>query len=769
MLIDHRLAADNSIMKNRSLLVLIISFSLLPNIFAQQPPPPQTSSQRADDVVKITTNLVQVDVAVTDKKGRPVTDLRPEEFQLFEDGRLQKITNFSFISTGASPPSADTSKVDRSRKTAEPPVPTIRLKSEQVKRTFALVIDDLGLSFESVHFVRQALRKFVDEQMQPGDLVAIIRTGAGVGALQTFTSDKRLLYAAIERVKWNSRGRAGIAAFAPIEDSPLDTFNKRPRVPGDSMVPAIDTPGMKADPEREMQKNYSDFRDEVFQVGTLGALNYIIRGLRTLPGRKSIVLLSDTLTLFNGPGEGNYRTIQAMRRLTDLANRASVVIYTVDPRGLPSLNLTAADNTNTLTTLGDGTVVRANSGPALMQSMNQRTLDMWQSQEGLRYLAFETGGFFVTNNNDISLGIKKALDASRDFYLIGYRPDESTFDPQTGRRRYHQVSVKVNRPGVVVRTRTGFFGIPNEEAQTIGRGVAEQLMAAITTPFESGAVDLRLTSIFMNEAPYGSFMRSFIFVSGDSLSFKEQPDGSYHAAVDVLAMTFDDGGVPVDRRSRSQEIIVPRSQYQTALSKGLIFGINLPVKAAGAFQLRIAVRDSGSGRVGSANQYIEVPDLTKGRLTLSGLYLAEHDANRSGLTKVSTTATTADGAKDMNAKEGSVDQSADPQAGPAVRRFRSGATVEYGFEVFNAHLDKQTHEPQLQSQVRLFRDNKLVFTGKLLQLNGQADSKRLVAFGQLPLDPNLPAGDYILQVIVTDALAKEKNRLATQWIDFEIK
>ena len=321
-----------------------------------------------------------------------------------------------------------------------------------------------------------------------------------------------------------------------------------------------------------------------------------------------------------------------------------------------------------------------------------------------------------------------------------------------------------------MRTRTGFFGIPNEEAHTIGRSVAEQLMAAITTPFESGDVDLRLTSIFMNELPYGSFMRSFIFVRGDSLTFKEQPDGSYQAAVDVLAMTFDDAGVPVDRRSRSQDIVVPRAKYRTALEHGLIFGINLPVKTPGAFQLRIAVRDGTSGRVGSANQYIEVPDLKKQRLTLSGLYLAQRDATRSGLTKVITAASSSSTeSANYHASEGNVDERDDPQSGPAVRRFRGGALAEYGFEVYNARLDKETHQPQLQSQVRLFRDNKLVFTGKLLSLNGQADSKKLVAFGQLPLDPNLPSGDYVLQVIVTDGLAKEKNRLATQWIDFEIK
>src|SRR5438270_87781 len=101
-----------------------------------------------------------------------------------------------------------------------PPVPPARLRPGQVRRTVALVVDDLGTSFESLAYVRQALKKFVDQQMQPGDLVAIMRTSAGMGALQQFTNDKRLLYRAIEHVRWYPQGRSGTSAFAPMEGLP---------------------------------------------------------------------------------------------------------------------------------------------------------------------------------------------------------------------------------------------------------------------------------------------------------------------------------------------------------------------------------------------------------------------------------------------------------------------------------------------------------------------------------------------------------------------
>src|SRR5687768_7057387 len=182
----------------RSLLVASIALQLSLSGFAQQPdapkpkptPPvaPQTQPASDEDVVRISTNLVQVDSVITDSKGKQVTDLRADEVQIMEDGKPQKITNFSYTAldlTGTSRPTAPAKPADKNA----PPVPPVRLKPEQVRRTMALVVDDLGLSFEGAYAVRRALKKFLDQQMQPDDLVAIMRTGGGIGALQQFTTD----------------------------------------------------------------------------------------------------------------------------------------------------------------------------------------------------------------------------------------------------------------------------------------------------------------------------------------------------------------------------------------------------------------------------------------------------------------------------------------------------------------------------------------------------------------------------------------------------
>jgi len=207
------------------LCMLLFSFPVLSQQPAPKPAPTPTPIPGETDVVKISTNLIQLDITVVDDRGRIVKDLRPEEIEIYENGKKQPITNFSFVSAGRSITKEEAKVAKEAAKNAAKdaiPVPTNTLRPEQVRRTIALVVDDLFLSFESASHTRRALKKFVDEQMYEGDLVAIIRTGSGVGALQQFTSDKAMLNAAIEKVKWNPSGKIGISSFAPIRPSFAD-------------------------------------------------------------------------------------------------------------------------------------------------------------------------------------------------------------------------------------------------------------------------------------------------------------------------------------------------------------------------------------------------------------------------------------------------------------------------------------------------------------------------------------------------------------------
>ena len=730
--------------------ILIAQLAL--SSLAQQPasspspsPPPQTpQAQKPEevDVVRITTNLVQVDAVVTDKSGKVVTDLKPEEVQIFEDGRQQKITHFTYY-VAERPPAEKPAKPATVDKNA-PPVPTNRLRPEDIRRTIALVVDDLGLSFESTYYVRRALKKFVDEQMQPGDLVAIIRTSGGMGALQQFTSDKRQLNAAIERVKWNAIGRSGVGAFAAIE----------PPTPGPGGAD-IDT----------FNEEANQTRQDMFAVGTLGAISYVVKGLKTLPGRKSILLISDGFRIYNlDDPTRNYLAREKLNRLIDEAGRASVVIYTMNATGLQTLGFTAADD------------LSGRDTQQLQVAMTSRRNAAFETQAGLDFLARQTGGIPIRNTNDLSGGIKRVMEDQKGYYLIGYRPDNATFDARTGRRTFHHLTLKVARPGKFnVRMRNGFFGVSDED-RPVQRTLAQQMFDALAAPFAASGVHLQLTSLFGNDAKAGSFMRSVLHIDGHDLTFTDEADHLHKCVFDVLAMTFGDNGVPVDQNGKTYTLKLPEEWYKRTLRDGLVYYVTVPVKKPGAYQLRMSLRDTNTERIGSASQFVEVPDLKKNRLALSGLAL-------SGIMPTSKTtqsnqspanqAVANQPASDLNSAT-SVDQEGiergNAEASPAVRHFRSGMLMNYAFFIYNARLDKATNSPKLTTQVRLFRDGKPVFTGNenAFKVLAQADLKRLLAGGSIQLGTDLPLGEYVFQIIVNDAMADEKHRTVSQWMDFEI-
>lgn len=712
------------------LLSLILCFQLASNGLAQQPslpPPPKPQEQKPApqepddvDVVKITTNLVQIDAVVTDRKGMHVTDLRPHEVEMLENGKPQKITEFSYIRIGRTAEAA--AKPSEEPETPVPGPPN-KLRREEVRRTIALVIDDLRMSFESIRFTKQALKKFLDEQLQPNDLVAIIRTAGGTGALQQFTSDKQQLYTAVEKLKWVPRIGNSAQAFENIRQETLQIGERN-----------------MLDSTNELD-DLNQMRKDLFAVGTLGALNYVVQGLREMPGRKSVILFSDGLQLFN-PSEpsGSSRILNSLQLLLDLANRASVVINTMDVRGLVTFGLTAVDNT-------------WNMSPAQVEAkLAQRKENFFDSQSGLNYLAAQTGGLAIRNTNDMDSGVKRIMDDQAGYYLVGYRPDDSTFDSTNGKTKFHHVALKVKRPGkFTVRTRTGFYGVTDEQLKASKETPRQQLIGALLSPFAASGVQLRLTSFYSNEAAQGSVLRSFLHIKASDLTFTKQPDGTHKAVFDLMSVTFGEDEKLVDQVADQHTITLSDALYQKIVRYGFTFNTTVPIKKAGAYQLRTALRDTASGRMGSATQFIEVPDIEKDRLLTSGLLVKGMPLDQY--------------LKGDDAAEGS-----DPMANTSVRQFRTGTAMIYALAIYNARMDKTSGKPNLTIQARLYRNGELVFTGKEVpfELRDQTDPKRLGGGGAIQLGTEMKPGEYVLQIVVSDLLAKQKHRVTTQWMDFEI-
>jgi VWFA-related protein len=703
--------------------------------FTQVPSPspgtvPQKNPGQQDEVVRVTTNLVQVDVTVVDKNNQPVTDLKPEDFEIREDDRVQKISSFSFVAieppggNGAAPANA-------AEKNNAPVVPPSSLLPSQVKRTMALVVDDIGLSLESTEPVRQAIRKFVADQMQPGDLVAIIRTSGGVGVLQQFTTDKQRLYAAINDIRWRPSGRSGVTSVEQVTGRYDST---------------------------EEVKDLLEFRSEILSAGTFGALSYVIRGLKDLPGRKSVVFFSESLRITSAKGRVD-RLLAAMNSVVEEANRASVVLYTQDASGLQPLTYSAADSpspgTNDIS-VGKMGSIGSSRGSAevelaqLRALADQRNVE-YETHTVLDFLAQGTGGTFTRFNNDLNAAIRGALEDQKSYYLIGYRPDESSFDPITGARRLHKWDIRVKRPGLKVRHRNGFYGVADAARQDASLTPQAQLTKALVSPFSSGDIHVRLTSLFRGDASTTPSVNSLIHIDGRDLTLKEAGEGFREGSIDVVAMAFGDNGTVINETDHTQTIRIRNDTYERFLKNGLAYNLSVPVKNPGAYQLRIAVRDAATGRIGSAGQFVEVPDLTKGHLSLSSIVISSGEANP--------------------APANSADQDQfEQQITSAVRQLRHGTLLDYGYVIYNAQMDRAKKRPQVQTQIRLLKDGQVFFAGKLndFDLTGQTDMKQLIGGGRLQVGTAMAAGQYILQLTVIDQLAKEKFRTSSQWIDFEV-
>jgi VWFA-related protein len=333
------------------------------------------------------------------------------------------------------------------------------------------------------------------------------------------------IYAAVDRVKYSIMSRAGPNSFDPLGSRDLFEAASGHGGSGGGTSASGRPAATGSSPDAAVGAQIAALRTSIFSVGTLGAIRYVVDGLRELPGRKTLVLFSENLQLFNGnsPNHPDRRVLESLRNLIDAANRASVAIYTIDTRGLNDYGLTAADDTSHMT------------GGQMSGAMRQRADEVFNSQGGLVMLAQQTGGLFYQNNNDILAQTESAVKDSDGYYLIAYHPPADTFDDKTGQPKFHNVRVQVKTAGLTVRSRAGFLNHSDAAAEAPARAPAERMRRARYSPFNSDTIHVRLTTLFANSAAKGSFLRGLLHFEAKDLQFTDQPDGSHKAVIDVVA------------------------------------------------------------------------------------------------------------------------------------------------------------------------------------------------------------------------------------------
>jgi VWFA-related protein len=669
---------------------------------AQTQPQAQQQTQGPEQPLEPTLHIgvtaVEIDAVVTDGKGHHVPNLPASDFELLQDGKPQTITAFRYVpvrphadAAASAPPRAPV------RTTAEPAVPlpaSAQLHRDHTGRIMAIVIDDLSLRFADMGHVRSALSRFVDRDMRSDDAIAIVMTSRGVGRLQQFTNDKAVLKETIAGLHINLLG--------------LD----------------IDDPDAS-----NLERDAVSFRQETLQAGSLGAVQNVVRGMRELPGRKSVVWVNSGLALVEQAG-GNFRVarpylMQAFEKLVDESNRSFVVIHTVDARGLinPTMPLYSAER----------------GGPPPTQTQLAMAVERHRdSQDGPWLLAREAGGLSFTNNNDLGGAFGNALADQEGYYVLGYQPDTATFRHVANKvPEFHHITVRVKRSGLQTRARSGFIGLTDEEVRRPPRDAQERLWAAAASPFIANDIGVRVTPIFAHTKS-GDLIRALLYLDGHGLTFAKSADGQYRAPIEVFATLVDGRGASVEAKMFTVMLRVPEDPNAARRESGLMYSIDVPVKMPGAYQLRVAARDVTSDRTGTAYQFVRVPNLSRSRLALSGVEL----------------------------------QGSDAAGSPALRRFRASSTVRYAFDTYNAQIDPTNHHPALTLRLRLYRDGSLLLDGKPTPIDArpkEEDPKGSAAVaGALQLSSAITPGEYQLHLEVNDTLARGNAATARQWIDFTV-
>ncbi|MGD9588903.1 MAG: VWA domain-containing protein [Pyrinomonadaceae bacterium] len=704
-----------------NILFLLASFSFLfvSSIVSQSP-----SSTPVDDErpVKITTNLIQVDVSVVGKDGKPVRGLRAEDFRVFQDGREQKISAVTYVDEADQngPAVRPRPSGNEERKIGTPPTAARSWQG----RVVTFVVDDGNCLATPIGTagIRDAIKRFVDEQMRPDDRVAIYRTATGSSMLQTYTSNKEVIKRLAGRISLIGARGCG-STYEAFRDNSTIKFT------GSGAESFENAESKKAREDREDNER----RNQI--VGTLGVLEFVVERLKGLPQRKAIFLMSEGIA-------ANFKddTYERLRDLADTAARSSVVIHTMSAKGVIGPGFLSAQDEVLPGIIGG----QDNTGPASeARAAEERALS-----EGLGYLAYQTGGRFVQSSNRLEVDVERILDGQSGFYLVAYEPDDETFKGKD----FHRIEVKLARPDLSVASRKGFLSRTDVEARpVIYRSQDGPLFQAIASPFSEPGIDIRPTLLTGRTEKEGPYIRLLFHLSGSDLALV--PDGTGRkGSIDVVAVILDEKARVAAEFNRTYPIRVPAAGVATVERGGVSFVTDIPLKKAGIYSARIAVRNNTSKKLGSAGEVIEIPEAKSGEIRIGGLVAT-------GLGEDGRPMLPA--ARPINAAFGPVLSAADP----AVRRFTRGSTMAYAYSVYNPGYRSGGPQPQLTKELKLFRNSVEIAAVPEAAVNGRIGVGQVDDSGVIRIAEDTQTGEYILQVIVRD---RSRRSVASHWIDFEV-
>ncbi len=754
------------------LLCLLFFLALLGAVTLSQTTPSQSPKtkelqQKQDETtIRIETELVQVEAIVTDKSGKLIRDLKREDFELKEDGKPQEISYFS-LGTATSPARWMTTEKKANSKEV---MPTTTTTSEtRPGRYIVLTIDDLHLAFSNLVYARQALLKFVDQQLTPDDQVALITTSGQLGLHQQFTNNRDILKRAINRLSFAERrvslSSSDVPRLTPYQAELIDS-----NIP-DALALAVNEI-MQKQPGTSQQMATSQAQSKARMVvaentsltkATLGTIENILRGLRGLPGRKTMVMLSDGFLL----GGSNQGTQDGVRRITDAATRSGVIIYALDTRGL-----IATPEAFDASQPGFGN----EQPPGARMSIESSAIEA--NRDGLNALSRDTGGFPIFNNNDLNLGLQKIVADTEVYYLLAFEPVVSYRD---GRFRKLEVRVK-NHPEYKVRSSRGYLAPddkatakasekedrerlkleaeraknPDKAAKKESEAKVALVANAYNSLFPMRAIPTEMAVDFVDSGKGEGFATIAAHFDVSGIKF-EQANDRYNATVEVVGTVYDEKGKAVDGFSQKLAMTLKSVTYERIVKSGFLFTRRVKL-SPGFYQVRLAIIKEDARQAGSASQWVEIADLSKKQLVLSSIFIAAE--------KESILATPPP-QNDKGEEERKLEER-QAIAIPAQisRRFSQGSKFDFTIFAYNPKLDANGKiDVAIQTQVYT-AGNKLVMAAPLTPMQLLPDDKTATFASyaaRLSLDKFAP-GTYELRMVVVDRVAKTNAKRALSFI-----
>lgn len=701
--------------------ILLALTAVCVHTFAQTPPQKQN---QPDDVIRVNTELIQTGVVVLDKQGRFVDGLQREQFELGVEGKPQAIAFFEQVKAGSAREGARLAALNG--KETQPAEESSSV-NENRGRTIVFFIDDLHLSLDSLGRTRKTLTQFIDNEMNDNDRVAIASTSGDLGFLQQFSDNKSVLRAAAGRLTHHPYKVRDMTDVTTPMTEYMALAIERKDDPGaldfyieECLKAAFPLRYTRAACEVQVKSRARLILLQAASVilNTYGSLESLMRSSASLPGRKIVFFISDGFLLDTGPRNSDPRG--KLREITDAALRAGVVIYTIDARGLFSGQLDATNN-----------VPFDPQGRLETASVREGS----SAQDALNALAGDTGGRALRNQNYFDRWVGKILDETSNYYLLAWRPNS---EAQTSGQFKDITAQIIGHPEYTIRLPRGFLTTRSAPAKLpaiadVPAQPHRELQDALTSLHPKQEIPLVLSVVYLDTPEHGPVLTASVRVANDALSY-DAVAGKQTAAVDVAGVVVDDRGKPA-KTFQTRLTINSITNGKEPDESATIYNYRVPLKP-GLYQVRIASRDTRSGQVGSAQQWIEIPVLSLHRLSLSSLLLGLQNVEKTG-------APGADGSAQV---QFSTDH-----------RFARNSRLRFITFIYNAALSQDGKaRPNLWLQARILRAGQVVKSTPVQSVPIESQDLMRIPFGGEIGLGSIPSGQYILEITVDDQMAKEK-------------